>query len=108
MRYIINWKGEKEEFSPNVLGEGWEDIITRLYDDLVSLGWDRTLHQIKEKFGGLRFYIGEGNSEIYDRIDEAERESLRTCMKCGKPGKQNYCGWILTLCEECSTYKDNN
>lgn len=80
--------------------EGWHDIINSLYDDLVALGWDKTLFQIKEKFGGLRFYIGQCSDEMYDRIAEAERKSLETCMKCGKRGFATDCGWILTLCEE--------
>jgi len=80
--------------------EGWHDIINSLYDDLVVLGWDRTLFQIKEKFGGLRFYTGECSDEMYDRIAEAERKSVETCMRCGKRGFATDCGWILTLCEE--------
>lgn len=101
MRTIINWKGDTVEFSPDSLGKGWEDILKRLYDDLVLLGWDTTLLQHKEKFGGLRFYIGYGSDEIFNRINEAEAESIRTCQNCGKPGHPREGGWILTLCDEC-------
>jgi hypothetical protein len=79
---------------------GWRDIITSLVDDLFGMGWDGCLLQIKEKFGGLRFYIGEGTDEMFDRISQAESQSLKTCMKCGKPGKPTDTGWILVLCEE--------
>ena len=80
--------------------EGWREIVESLVNDLVDMGWDRTLFQIKEKFGGLRFYAGECSEEMYDRVAEAERKSLETCMKCGKPGVPTGPGWILTLCEE--------
>lgn len=80
--------------------DGWRQIIESLYDDLASMGWDRNLLQIKEKFGGLRFYIGEGSSEIFDRIAQAENASLATCMVCGKPGRQFGEGWIVTVCKE--------
>ncbi len=79
---------------------GWRDIITSLVDDLFEMGWDGHLLQIKEKFGGLRFYIGEGTDEMFDRISEAENQSFKTCMKCGRPGNPTDTGWILTLCEE--------
>jgi len=85
------------------VGNGWEDIIRRLVVDLFELGWDGTLLQIKEKFGGLRFYIGGGTSAIFDRINEAEQESVRTCERCGEKGKTvQYHGWLTTLCEKCS------
>ena len=80
--------------------EGWREIVESLVNDLVDMGWDRELFQIKEKFGGLRFYVGQCSDEMYDRIAEAERKSLETCMKCGKPGFAIDHGWILTLCEE--------
>ena len=80
--------------------EGWREIVESLVNDLVDMGWDRELFQIKEKFGGLRFYAGQCTDEMYDRIREAEKQSLKTCMNCGKPGAPTGPGWILTLCEE--------
>jgi hypothetical protein len=74
--------------------------VTRLIDDLFALGWDGTLAQIKEKFGGLRFYIGGGSDVVHQRINEAENESYKVCEKCGEPGKHSSWGgyWITTLC----------
>lgn len=80
--------------------DGWREIVENLYDDLVVMGWNRDLFQVKEKFGGLRFYIGEGSGEMFDRIAKAENASQTTCMVCGNPGKKTGRGWILTLCEE--------
>lgn len=84
------------------VGKGWHPLVTKLIENLFKFGWDGDLHQIKEKFGGLRFYIGEGNDAIYTYIDAAEMLSLTTCEICGKPGSTSGWGrnWIRTLCKE--------
>ena len=55
--------------------------------------------QVKEKFGGLRFYIDRGTDKHYDYITFAESMSYRTCEMCGAPGKRYTDGWHMTLCE---------
>jgi hypothetical protein len=55
--------------------------------------------QVKEKFGGLRFYINGGNDQHYHYITFAESMSYRTCEECGSPGKRYTDGWHQTLCE---------
>lgn len=80
---------------------GWSKLVQKLIRDLFNAGWDGELHQVKEKFGGLRFYIGAGSDEVYDLIIKAEEESFRVCEKCGEPGKrQTDRYWINTLCEK--------
>lgn len=83
------------------VGPGWLPILDRLADDLVKMGWDRELHQVKEKFGTLRFYIGHGTDAMFARIDQAEQESARTCEGCGAPGTARGGGWVKTLCDAC-------
>lgn len=83
------------------VGDGWVPILDRLATDLIALGWDRDLHQVKEKFGGLRFYIGASTDEIDKRIKQAEAECWKTCEDCGNPGKRRGGGWIRVLCEGC-------
>jgi hypothetical protein len=56
--------------------------------------------QVKEKFGGLRFYSNFSDEAISHVIRDAEAESLKTCEVCGKPGKPNRGGWIKTCCAE--------
>jgi hypothetical protein len=80
------------------VGKGWHKLVNSLIDDLFKLGWDGSLLQIKEKFGGLRFYIGQGSAEIFDRLYIAEEESIHTCEECGEPGELYYDGWIRCLC----------
>ncbi len=63
--------------------------------------------QVKEKFGGLRFYVNHYDDYIRGLIDMAESMSLRTCETCGNPGKPNEDGWIITLCDPCrKEYED--
>ena len=82
------------------IAEGWYPLVNKLIEDLNKMGWDGDIHQIKEKFGGLRFYIGNGTEEILDRIWKAEEESYKICEMCGEPGKLRHGGWKKTLCDE--------
>jgi hypothetical protein len=83
------------------VGKGWHAIIAKLVDDLLALGWDGTVAQVKEKFGGLRFYVGRGSNAIFDRINQAEAESFQVCETCGAPGILRSTGWYKTRCDEC-------
>jgi hypothetical protein len=82
------------------VGPGWSDIIYDLHKKLVEEKPDYVIHQVKEKFGTLRYYTGPlaGNGHV--SIAEAERLSSITCEECGRPGKlrtNNY--WLRTLCD---------
>ena len=58
--------------------------------------------QIKEKFGGLRFYVDSGDNHIWGAIEMAEHLSEITCEVCGSNehiGKTD--GWITTICRKC-------
>lgn len=79
------------------VGAGWSSLIDKIYDRLPE---DAYILQIKEKFGGLRFYVHTAMN-IMDFVAEVEEESYTICEKCGKPGKLRENGWILTLCDEC-------
>lgn len=87
------------------VSDGWLGIIKRLIEDLIELGWDKEICQVKEKFGGLRFYINTGSEEIWQRIQLAESASYITCENCGELGQVRGDGWITTLCEEHSEGK---
>ena len=87
-------------------GDGWFDLVKELCEKLKALNLKNfRVTQVKEKFGGLRFYIGsvepEKADQVFRLIDKAEKESYRTCETCGKPGKPNKEGWITTLCNNC-------
>jgi len=55
--------------------------------------------QIKEKFGGLRFYYEGGDDYIAGLVTMAESWASRTCENCGDDGHQRGGGWIRTLCD---------
>ncbi len=59
-----------------------------------------TVAQIKEKFGGLRFYYDGGDDHIGGMVRMAESWASKHCEECGKPGKIRHGGWIKTLCDE--------
>jgi hypothetical protein len=55
--------------------------------------------QVKEKFGGLRFYVQGATDKHYNYISFAEGMSYRTCEECGSTGKTYTDGWHRTLCD---------
>lgn len=57
--------------------------------------------QVKEKFGGLRFYMTIESDEITTLIREAEALSFKTCEECGQPGESRGASWVHTLCKNC-------
>jgi hypothetical protein len=59
-----------------------------------------TVSQIKEKFGGLRFYYDGGDTHIDGMVRMAEVWASHTCEVCGAPGRSRSGGWIRTLCDE--------
>ena len=83
------------------VNNGWFELIKELIEDIITLGWDKQTCQVKEKFGGLRFYINGGSDEIFKKITEAERKSYEICEVTGKSGKlRTDLGWYVTLCDE--------
>lgn len=83
IQYHINWKQEEKEKYGR--GDGCPDVIVA---------------QIKEKFGGLRFYYDGGDACVRGMVTMAEEWAARTCEECGKPGVIRGGGWIRTLCDE--------
>lgn len=98
------------------IGEGWWPIIDALCNQIHHyVKWKNeqrdkynrgdgcppvVIEQIKEKFGGLRFYYQGGNDMIDGMVRMAESWAARHCEVCGKPGKSRDGGWIRTLCDE--------
>ena len=56
--------------------------------------------QIKEKFGGLRFYYDGGDHKVDGMVAMAEAWAAHTCEECGNMGKHRNSGWMATLCDE--------
>ena len=58
--------------------------------------------QVKEKFGGLRFYMSSETDEMTKLIDEAEKECNNTCETCGEPATCTMRGWVKRVCKKCA------
>ena len=70
------------------VGPGWAPLVDDLIVELVAAGWDKKLGQVKEKLGGLRFYLDTYREEWEVIVTKYEHRSIDTCETCGKPGKR--------------------
>ena len=64
--------------------------------------------QIKEKFGGLRWYDSSIPTDcaIWDIITKYEAMSYKTCIICGAPATRITTGWICPYCDNCIDDKE--
>jgi len=89
-------------------GDGWYPIINKMCR-MIQYNVDSTKSeqvvacQVKEKFGGLRFYINGGSEKAYDIISFFESLSYIICEKCGSTeGETKTEGhWMSTRCNSC-------
>lgn len=95
------------------VNDGWYDLIDTLCDRLDALNVDCTAVQVKEKFGGLRFYVDgiehEDERRAYQAsgaITFAQEMSRNICEDCGDRGEMRRGGWIRTLCDDCHNERD--
>jgi hypothetical protein len=113
----------KEYNSVFDIGDGWFDLIYELSSKLEPLS--KSINgvivpvQIKEKFGGLRYYLGYHNAISFKELDsepvagiykqmlefesDYEAKSFHICEACGKPGEtsnKKKQSWLKTYCEE--------
>ena len=84
------------------VGDGWLDLLKNLIEELIANGWDKQICDVKEKFGGLRFYTGAMSDKCRNIVEKYENLSFEICEKCGTPGElKKINGWLSTLCDEC-------
>ena len=84
IQHHIDWNNERAEKYPELC-----------YKPIPQV----TIAQIKEKFGGLRFYYDGGNDIIAGMVTMAEAWASHACEECGAPGVLRHGGWIKTLCD---------
>jgi hypothetical protein len=97
-------------------GDGWYQILDSLCGNIQSyIDWNNknfdkgytqykqipqvVAVQVKEKFGGLRFYYDGGDDHISGMVRMAESWASHTCEVCGAPGKLRGQGWVYTACD---------
>lgn len=91
--------------------DGWfkafgKEMLEELKEELIKHDYlyDFRIMQIKEKYGGLRFYTGlvPKDSKIFEIISDYEGKSYHHCMYCGQPAETDYSNyWIETICDSC-------
>ena len=90
-------------------GEGWMKLINTLmayineYNAHVPESNQIQISQIKEKFGGLRFYVDNSTETLNKMIAKAEDDSYNTCETCGSTKNVGLKsgGWLETICLDC-------
>ena len=94
---------------------GWDDLIKPLFDYIEDYNKKHpedpiTIQQVKEKFGGLRFYVDHETPELHDMIKKAEEESFYVCETCGSRENVGMTGgsWYSTVCEKCLKERSSN
>lgn len=99
--------------------DGWYDLIMELTLKIGAMDKARKVevHQIKEKFGGLRYYINGGPimldfmgggsyqvgeiDDVRKLINRYQDKSFDICETCGAPGKICTTGnWLKTVCRD--------
>lgn len=96
-----------------LVGPGWWPILEEAMISIVVVlerypDASCQVQQIKEKFGGLRFYVQLKRStssedgfyaDIQSCIRTAEAKAARTCEACGSPGTLGG-SWLKTYCDK--------
>jgi hypothetical protein len=84
------------------VGKGWKPLIISLCDNIIAIDDTIEVMQVKEKFGGLRFYTHNTPPKMRKRILKAIKQSHKICENCGNPGKERVIRfWFYTLCDLC-------
>ena len=95
--------------------EGWKvafgDLMLEELDEAIKeegLEGAFVVEQVKEKFGGLRFYTSPVNEKIDRIIDDYSYLSHNICIECGRPDVPTLnLSWISPFCEDCyNKFKD--
>ena len=84
------------------VGPGWYPIIVQLDRDLAQIDPGYVVHQVKEKFGGLRYYFAATRADLLPAMNRlvgaAEEAAARTCEITGNAGvRMVKTGWYKTL-----------
>jgi|DEB19_MinimDraft_3_1074340.scaffolds.fasta_scaffold07083_3 hypothetical protein len=93
--------------------QGWHAIIEECHQKLLQIDPNYKILQIKEKFGGLRYYFAPSESLDKSLVDEMQKiaysyedRSWKVCEICGEEARTpvqvvelyNVEGWRKTRC----------
>lgn len=123
MRWAEDWQVQRENGEiPDAysvfgceIGNGWYELMVDLCTEITA-AYERSgapvdivVDQVKEKWGGLRFYYHIPDHsvesplqvEITKIVRKYEEMSFAICEDCGKQGTRRKLGYVCTLCDEC-------
>ena len=110
----MNQQERNDYLKKEWVGDGWRPLIEELDQQLSTLDSEYTIEQIKEKFGGLRYYISSNSDnakKLYELEREYEEKSFTICEECGSSDsvttdrEKKY--WVKTLCAKCALLEEN-
>ena len=103
--------GSDYDYSYNELWampDGWAiafgyEMLCELRDALIEADYlDKyRITQIKEKWGGLRWYDFGAPEGAFNVIEKYGKLSYEICIYCGEPATHETYGWINYVCEKC-------
>lgn len=72
-------------------GPGWWQLISLCDKELARIDPDYEIHQVKEKFGGLRFYFHTNNPDFQIPMDMIVARYEKACaITCEETGGHGY------------------
>ena len=95
----------------DTMPEGWriafgDRMVEEIDQELKKFNYvdNYRILEIKEKWGGLRWYDSgyPRDSKIGKIIQKYEELSFKTCICCGKPAEWMSKGWISPYCTACA------
>lgn len=109
--WLVSWEDEKDfGLWTDYMPRGWQIAFAdQLIEDLaLALEKDGirpeeyVIIDVKEKFGGLRWY-DNGGANVEQVLDFYEVKSQLTCCECGEPAEWYSLGWICPYCTKCES-----
>lgn len=112
--FLKFWNCKKKFFQTSCyyycIPEGWRkafgiQMIREINEALYRAGGRKQVKEysvcdVKEKYGGLRWYDDGAPCEVHKIIEKYDHISYHTCIKCGRPATVRTTGWICPYCDE--------
>jgi len=114
--FPVLYAGRKMSLTENLMpfgfecGDGWYEPIRKLSAKIEEYNKEHPKEpviamQVKEKFGGLRFYlVTRAPDVVHGWIEDCENECDKHCEECGATEELGYTtkGWCSRLCYPCA------
>lgn len=107
---IDKWKKRNYEFIElDFMPDGWRKsfglkMCEEIKKALIKNNYlnDYYIAEIKEKYGGLRWYDYGAPAEVEEIIKKYEQLSYHICESCGEYVEEVHSNIFITLCDKCN------